>query len=197
MLHNFCEPYAESPMMPVIRISDATFVELKAVSTWLSTKTPSDTIERLVRDKLDELGLERDASGKTEASSPDSVLKFDRAPGLSFTRVLAARINGNPIERANWANVLTSIIAAVKGKGLSGEKLVTELQVPAKVRSYNEEGFRYYEDLGISLQGQSAQDAWKEVDRLARKWKISVQVDFQWRQNDKAQHPGRIGLLSI
>lgn len=183
--------------MPVIRISDATFVELKAVSTWLSTTTPSDTIERLVRDKLDELGLERDASGETEASSPDSVLKFDRAPGLSFTRVLAARINGNPIERANWANVLTSIIAAVKGKGLSGEKLVTELQVPAKVRSYNEEGFRYYEDLGISLQGQSAQDAWKEVDRLARKWKISVQVDFQWRQNDKAQHPGRIGLLSI
>lgn len=184
-------------MMPVVRISDATFVELKAISTWLSTKTPSDTIEQLVRDKLEELGLERDGSDETEASSPDSVLKFDKAPGLSFTRVLAARINGKTIERANWANVLTSIIAAVKEKGLNVEKLVSELQVPAKACSYNEEGFRYYEDLGISLQGQSAQDAWKEVDRLARKWKISVQVDFQWRQNDKAQHPGRTGLLSI
>ena len=184
-------------MMPVVRISDATFVELKAISTWLSTKTPSATIEQLVRDKLQELGLERDGSQEMEASSPDSVLKFDKAPGLSFTRVLAARINGKTIERANWANVLTCMIAAVKGKGLNVEKLVAELQVPAKARPYNEEGFRYYEDLGISLQGQSAQDAWREVDRLARKWKITVQVDFQWRQNDKAQHPGRTGLLSV
>ena len=35
-------------MMPVIRLSDATFSELKAIATWLSAKTPSETIDRLV-----------------------------------------------------------------------------------------------------------------------------------------------------
>ncbi|TIL65361.1 MAG: hypothetical protein E5Y77_22410 [Mesorhizobium sp.] len=45
------------------------------------------------------------------------------------------------------------------------------------------------------LQGQSATDAWKEVDRLARKFGIPVGVRFQWRESPKAQHPGKIGLI--
>jgi hypothetical protein len=87
------------------------------------------------------------------------------------------------------------MIAQVKAKGLDGSKLVTELNVPAKPGRYEEEGFKHYPDLGISVQGQSATDAWKEVDRLAKKWRIPVVVEFWWRQNPKAQHPGRTGLL--
>jgi hypothetical protein len=45
------------------------------------------------------------------------------------------------------------------------------------------------------VQGQSASDCWKEVDRLAKKWRIPVSVEFWWRQNPKAQHPGRTGVL--
>ena len=36
-------------MMPVIRISDGTFEELRAIATWLKAATPSETIEKLVR----------------------------------------------------------------------------------------------------------------------------------------------------
>jgi hypothetical protein len=43
-------------MMPVIRVNDATFVDLKAISKWLETKTPTETIDALVRDKMLELG---------------------------------------------------------------------------------------------------------------------------------------------
>jgi hypothetical protein len=182
-------------MMPVIRLSDATFVELKAISTWLGTSTPSETIDRLVREKSDALGIERDASDEPEGSSEHEIMQFEKAPGLSFTRLVSAKIGGAPIKTVNWASLLIEMIAAVKAKGLSGDKLVAELQVPAKARSYSDEGFRYYPDLGISVQGQSAQDAWKEVERLAKKWKISVEAQFQWRQKDKAQHPGLSGLL--
>jgi hypothetical protein len=45
------------------------------------------------------------------------------------------------------------------------------------------------------VQGQSAQDCWKEVDRLAKKWRIPVSVEFWWRQNPKAQFPGKTGVL--
>lgn len=182
-------------MMPVIRVSDATFAELKAISTWLSTDTPTATIDRLVREKLDELGLERDAAEESEALSDQDVMQFDKTPGLSFTRLVAAKVGGAPIKKTNWANLLLTVIGAVKAKGLSGEKLVSELQVPAKAAEYSEEGYRYFPDLGISVQGQAAQDAWREVERLAKKWAIPVEVEFQWRQNDKAQHPGRTGML--
>ena len=41
----------------------------------------------------------------------------------------------------------------------------------------------------------AAAGAWKEVDRLAKKWRIPVTVEFVWRQNPKAQHPGKAGIL--
>ena len=87
------------------------------------------------------------------------------------------------------------VIGAVKAKGLSGEKLVTELQIPAKASEYELDGYKYQPDLGISIQGQSAMDAWKEVSRLAQKYSIPVEVRFQWRENEKAQHPGKVGVI--
>jgi hypothetical protein len=187
----------EMQMMPVIRLNDATFAELKTISTWLSTSTPSETIDKLVREKLDALGLERDTDDLPEVNSDPKIKMFDKAPGLSFTRLISAKVGGIPVKKANWANLLLETIAVIKAKGLSGEKIVSELQVPSRNRSYSEEGFRYYPQLGISVQGQSAQEAWKETERLAKKWTISVEAQFQWRQNDKAQHPGRTGTMRV
>jgi hypothetical protein len=183
-------------MMPVIRLNDATFAELKTISTWLMTSTPSETIDELVREKLNSLGLERDTDEPGVSSDLES-FQFDKAPGLSFTRLIAGKIGGAAIKKANWASLLFEMIAAIKAKGLSNEKLVTELQVPSRAHSYSEEGFKYYPAIGISIQGQSAQDAWKETERLAKKWKIPVEAHFQWRQNKKAQHPGRAGVLRV
>ena len=181
--------------MPVIRLSDATFSELKTISTWLSANTPSETIDLLVREKLNALGLERDTDNEPEVGSSHEITKFDKTPGLSFTRLTAANVGGILIRKSDWANLLLAVVSKVKAKGLSGAKLVSELQVPSRAGEYSEKGYRYYPDLGISMQGQSAQDAWKEVERIANKWGIPVEAKFQWRQNDKAQHPGREGLL--
>jgi hypothetical protein len=179
-------------MMPVIRLSDATFAELKMISTWLSASTPSETIDRLVREKLDELGVERD---EPEVGSRPEITKFDKTPGLSFTRLTSAKVGGIAIGKSDWANLLLAVVSKLTAKGLSGARLVSELQVPSRAGEYSEKGYRYYPNLGISMQGQSAQDAWKEVERIANKWGIPVEVGFQWRQNDKAQRPGRAGLL--
>lgn len=181
--------------MPVIRLSDATFVELKTISTWLSAKTPSETIDRLVREKLDALGLERDTDNEPEVGSSHKAGIFDKAPGLSFTRLKAAKVGGAPIQKADWASLLLNVVSKLKSKGLSRAKLVSELQIPSKIGEYSSNGYRFYPDLGISMQGQSAQGAWKEVERIANKWGITVEAEFQWRRNDRAQHPGRAGIL--
>ena len=59
-------------MMPVVRINDATFADLKSIAIWLGTKTPSETIDWIVRDAMDQLGMERDAepeATQTKATS--------------------------------------------------------------------------------------------------------------------------------
>jgi hypothetical protein len=115
--------------------------------------------------------------------------------GGAATKPLAASVNGKQILNPNWAAILIKMIAQVKARGVKGKALALELAVPAKPAKYEEEGFRYYPELGISVQGQSAADSWKEAARLAGKWRIPVSVEFQWRQNPKAQHPGRRGVL--
>jgi hypothetical protein len=93
-------------MMPVIRLSDATFTDLKTIATWLSANTPSETIDTLVRDKLNELGIERDTADGPELTSAIEIMKFDKAPGLSFTRLTAAKVGGVSVTKTNWVNSL-------------------------------------------------------------------------------------------
>ena len=166
------------------------------MKTWFGTKTPGDTIDRVVREAMEQLGMERDDETEEVVTTTSSgAMQFETAPGLSFTKPLSASINGKSVHSPRWSSILLTMIAQVKAKGLDGERLVQELAVPAKAKCYEDDGFKYHADLGISVQGQSASDAWKEVDRLAKKWDIPVIAEFWWRQNRKAQHPGRTGVL--
>jgi len=183
-------------MMPVVRINDATFADLSTLKTWFRTKTPGETIDRIVREAMEQLGMARDDEAEEVATTTsDGAMQFDTAPGLAFTKPLAASISGKSIHSPRWSAILLTMIAQVKAKGFEGDKLVRELAIPAKVEQYEEGGFKYHPDLGISVQGQSASEAWKEADRLAKKWRIPVTVEFRWRQNPKAQFPGKTGVL--
>ncbi|ARZ20031.1 MULTISPECIES: T4SS efffector SepA family protein [Brucella] len=183
-------------MMPVIRLNDATFADLSVLKTWYGTKTPSETIDRIVREAMEQLDMERDdAAEEVTVTTSDGAMHFDAAPGLAFTKPLAASINGKALHSPCWSALLLTMITQVKTKGLSGDKLVRELAIPAKVERYDEEGFKFRPDLGISVQGQSASDCWKEVERLSKKWAIPVSVKFWWKQNPKAQYPGKTGIL--
>ena len=59
----------------------------------------------------------------------------------------------------NWAQLLLKAVEIVKSSGVEGDALVRALQVPSKSDQYLRDGYQYYPNLGISIQGQSAQDA--------------------------------------
>jgi len=183
-------------MMPVVRVNDATFADLSTLKTWFGTTTPSETIDTIVRQAMEQLGMERDVEIEPSiATAVNQVMQFVSAPGLTFTKLLSASIAGKALQSLRWSALLLSTVTQLKAKGLEGDRLVAELRVPARSGRYEEEGYKYYADLGISVQGQSAADAWKEIDRIAKKWNIPVSVEFRWRENPKAQHPGRTGRL--
>ena len=183
-------------MMPVVRLNDATFSDLSALKIWFGTNTPSETIDCVVRESMDRLGMERDVEPVDDlTNADDGAIEFTSAPGLAFTKPSSASINGNTIGRLHWSSILLAMIAQLKAKGFEGEKLVHVLQVSTKTTAYEEEGFKYHPDLGISVQGQSSSDAWKEIDRIAKKWKIPVVVEFYWLDHRKAKYPGKTGRM--
>ena len=153
--------------MPVVRINDATFADLSTLKTWYGTKTPSETIDRIVREAMEQLGMERDGEPETVATtSSDSATQFDIPPGLAFTKPLAATVNGKALDSPRWSSILLTMIGQVNAKGFEGKKLVRELAIPARDDQYEEEGFTYHHDLGISVRGNQRQTA-------GRKWTAS------------------------
>ena len=141
--------------MPVVRLNDATFGDLSMLKIWFGTKTPSETIDRIVGEAMERLGIERDDTpADMVTTTGDGAMEFRTAPGLAFTKPLSASINGKAVQSPRWSSMLLTMIAQLKAKGFEGEKLVRELHVPAKAERYEEEGFKYRSELGISVQGQ-------------------------------------------
>src|SRR4051812_33358269 len=100
-------------MMPVVRINDATFADLKSVATWFGTKTPSETIDRLVREAMEQLGMERKDEREEVAITAGGAMQFNIAPGLTFTKPLAASIDGKALHSPRWSAILLTMIAQV------------------------------------------------------------------------------------
>src|ERR1041385_4782343 len=98
-------------MMPVVRLNDATFGDLKTISAWLGTKTPTETIDQIVREKMEQLGMERDDEPDVAASGAfPNAMEFKSAPGLSFTKPTSASINGKAIKSPRWSSILLAVI---------------------------------------------------------------------------------------
>ncbi|MCF2872935.1 hypothetical protein L0664_17860 [Octadecabacter sp. G9-8] len=176
-------------MMPVVRISDAALADLKLISKWLETDTPSKTVEKVVSKMMVDLGLERDEG--------EILREEGGVPGLSFTKVTKATIDGTELKNPKWNSVLIAVIEQVRKKIPSSEALSSHLQINGNEGRLEDHGYKFYPQLGISVQGQSAPDAWREVQRLAKKHSVSVRVGFQWRDNPKAEHPGQNGTLNV
>ncbi|TMV10488.1 T4SS efffector SepA family protein [Arenibacterium halophilum] len=183
-------------MMPVVRLNDATFADLSTLRTWLGTKTPSETIDIIVREALSNLDIEGEGFDYDTASEQDEdVMRFESSPGLTFTKPLVANVRGTSIHNPKWSSILIALVTELHSDGLRGDKLVEELNVPSKSHKYESEGFKFYSKLGISIQGQSSEDAWKEIERLSKKWQVPVSVEFMWRYNPKARYPGKRGII--
>ena len=183
-------------MMPVVRISDAMFADLSTLATWFKAETPSQAIEKVVAEAMEKYGLERDAfDDSASAPAPGLALPTTPTPGLTHTKLLKASVDNKPMENPKWNGVIWALLEVMKRRGMAPEQIVSALNIPARVGRFEENGFSFHPELGLSFQGQSAQNAWKEIQRLAPLFKVDVEVSFEWRKNPKALHPGEKGKL--
>lgn len=119
-------------------------------------------------------------------------------PSLKHTKVLRAEVDGREVVKANWTNVRQAVVAiALTQSGYDLRQLLTVCPVNAVAHPKNDEGYTYYEHLGVSIQGQDANHAWQAAGSLAMALGVSIKIWFQWRAKRDAEHPGKRGLLTI
>ena len=119
-------------------------------------------------------------------------------PSLKHTKVFRAEVDGREVAKANWTIVRQSVVAIALGQANNNLRRLLEVCPMNAVDGIKkDEGYTYYENLGVSIQGQDANHAWQAAAAPARALGVSVKVWFQWRTKPDAAYPGKWGLLRI
>lgn len=70
------------------------------------------------------------------------------------------------------------------------EDLRNATRAHIKKGRYEDEGYHYVPEIGISIQGVDADRAWEHALRLAIYLQVPLKAEIEWRNNDKAAYPG-------
>jgi hypothetical protein len=183
--------------MPKIEISDATFARLQGLAVPLVDSNDS-VIAKLLDDR--ENGrLSHPNGAQKPARSAIEPREFTAAspPGLTHAKMLSGSVNGNPIKDVTWNGFLVETIRQAKTAARDESELRRVVPVNFNVQGKKEtEGYHFYPDIDLSIQGKDAKTAWLGAYSIAQQLGFRIEVEFQWRRKDGAAFPGVIGKLS-
>jgi hypothetical protein len=132
-----------------------------------------------------------------DSAEPSTARQFsaNTPPDLTHTKVLAIEFDGKPLARgeANWNGLLNAAIRAARAKAKSTDELKKLVVVNIVAGRKFDEGYRFLSDIGISVQGQDANGAWRVAQRLGCKLKAT----FIWREKEGAAFLGTTGQVHI
>ncbi len=184
-------------MSPSIEISPQTFARLQAHAIPLV-----DNIESVINRFIDHYEAKSgtpivDANSNGEQSNARQFSPLT-PPDLTHTKVLAVEFNGKPLDgRTNWGSLLIAAIREAKAKTKSINEFKKLIVVNYVDRQKEDEGYKFYSDIGISVQGQDANYSWKGACHIAQQLGCSLHVTFVWREKEGAASPGVTGQFSI
>jgi hypothetical protein len=121
-------------------------------------------------------------------------------PNLRFTTCSQVTVNGKLIPKVltNWNGFLIEVVRAVYKQIGDPEAMCSMLWVANSVVGKKEDsGYKFISDIGISIQGQDASAAFKQIYVLSTLSDVKFTVSFEWQNNEKAIYAGRRGYLEI
>lgn len=180
--------------MPTITISDESFKKLQALAEPF-VDTPETVIATLAAAELQRRGSAQTVGITGTAARSYPVLDPDDHENLTHTRLLAATIDGDPMHRPKWNNVLDELHVIGRSRLGSFEALRKASGANLKDKKYEQNGYRYLPGADLSIQGVDANLAWQHSLKLARALKIPIEARFEWRDKEGAARPGETAIL--
>jgi len=116
---------------------------------------------------------------------------------LTHTKVTWASFGGKDLVASSWNGLLDEAVrvAAARFRPLSAMRKIVPVNMVEGRKS--DEGYHFLSDVGLSVQGQDANDAWLCVAHVARQLGCAVEVHFFWRTREGAAYPGEHGKVSF
>jgi hypothetical protein len=175
----------EEASMAKIDIPEDILAKLGKLARPFVDKEPADVIRWLVEER--------------EPEEADTELKYSSLapPDLSHTKILSAKINGEPVGKANW-NRLMDFAIMLAANTLNDVDALSKIVLAKHVKGQKtDQGFDYIPSAKISVQGQDANSAWKTTAHILHELGCKAEVMFSWYDNPKAAKPGEIAKLVV
>ncbi len=189
--------------MPSVELSSETFSRLQNHAIPLV-----DTIETVISRLLDIYEANRNEPAIPAISPSVRVNEFRTAirdfsplapPELKHSKVGQVILAGKELSHAdtNW----NKLLAATIREAVARKKNVHEVRQLIIVNSITgrkeDEGYRYLSDVGLSVQGQDANAAWRAALHIAKNIGCDLSVVFTWPENPELAYPGVTGRLNF
>lgn len=178
-------------MTPQVNLETATIERMKTHAEPLI-----DTFDTVINRGLDALDALKTQNGTPPKS--DRVLNPGSPPNLSFTTVKSVVLNGKHLPPAEtyWNSLLLAAIREC-AKHMTKEQMKKLVICNYVTGKKEDDGYKYLDDVGISVQGQDANHAWQATYHILQAIKMPVEVMFIWQDNPKAASPGASGKLVV
>jgi hypothetical protein len=178
-------------MMPQVTLEASTIERMKAYAEALV-----DTMDTVILKGLDAIDM---VKAKTnEPTSAERIFNPASPPNLAYTTVKSVVWKGKRLSPAEaYWNPLMFIVIRECVKHMTKEQ-ARNLILCNKVTGKKEDnGYKYVDEVGVSIQGQDANNAWKTTYNVLQALKMPVEVIFAWQDNPKATTPGAIGKFAV
>jgi hypothetical protein len=175
--------------VPILEISDQLFARLQAYATPLVDSQESALT------KVFDLA---DATKKSGSPLPQEWRPVLREiPDLSHTTLKSASVDGKHLTSGlcNW-NALMFAVIRQAAKQLPPDTTISDILVANHVTGQKtDHGYKFIPGVGLSVQGQNSNNAWKAIAQLAKATGVKVDAHFYWSNHSKAAKPGEMGRL--
>lgn len=116
-------------------------------------------------------------------------------PNLKHTKILSATLGSTELTRnqATWNGMLNWCVELAVQNSESIQDLRKWLLVNFVSGQKEDEGYRYLPSVGLSIQGQDANTAWKATFHILRALNYPATIIFSWRDKEDAEFPGLVG----
>ena len=174
-----------------ITVQQATYERLQSHAQPF-VDSPEDVINRVL-DTFEEKPPQR----AEDDDGVDIVVDPRRLPDLTHTKLRSALMGPDLIVKPNWNALLDRAVLAAMRRARTFEELERFCSANLFNGCKTDEGYHHLYEIGVSVQGRSANDAARTLIETAERIGLAVDITFAWRQKDEAAHPGKVGRVTV
>ncbi|MBA4013262.1 MAG: hypothetical protein C0481_15460 [Phenylobacterium sp.] len=175
-----------------VTLSDNLFARLQAHAVPLV-----DSIETVIARAVD--ALEQGNHPPAAASSSSRNFNPAAPPNLHHTTPKLIKLNGKtfPKNETYWNYLMYACAREAAKQGLTADQVLALMVVPAVAGKKDDNGYKFLPEVGVSIQGQDANGAWKQAHKFAEALDFKLEVEFTWQNVEKAAMPNVTGSFAL